>query len=142
MVLIKSAGAIIFRKEGGKIFYLLLCYQSGHWDFPKGNIEKGEKLEETATREVKEETGIKDINFIKAFKEQIKYFYKIEGKKIFKTVVFFLVETKTEKIKISYEHVGYKWLLFEGALGRITFDNSKKILIKANNNLTKNAAIS
>lgn len=39
----KSAGAVIFRKEEGKIYYLLLHYQARHWDFPKGHLEKGEK---------------------------------------------------------------------------------------------------
>ena len=70
----KSAGAVIFRKEDDKIYYLLLHYQGGHWDFPKGNIEKGEKLEDTVRREVKEETGIENIKFALGFKEAIKYF--------------------------------------------------------------------
>jgi len=35
----KSAGAIILRKEDNKIYYLLLHYHSGHWEFPKGHIE-------------------------------------------------------------------------------------------------------
>ncbi|GAI42981.1 unnamed protein product, partial [marine sediment metagenome] len=47
MPLEKSAGAVIFSRSDKKIEYLLLHYQAGHWDFPKGNIEKGEKLEET-----------------------------------------------------------------------------------------------
>jgi 8-oxo-dGTP pyrophosphatase MutT (NUDIX family) len=70
----KSAGAVIFRKEGGKIYYLLLYYQSGarrphpYWDFPKGHIEKGEKPEDTARREVKEETGLKNIDIIEDFR--------------------------------------------------------------------------
>ena len=72
----KSAGAVIFRKEEDKVYYLLLCHQAGHWSFPKGNIEKGEKIEETIEREIQEETGITDIEFISGFKQTIKYFYK------------------------------------------------------------------
>lgn len=128
----RSAGAIIFRKEGGKIFYFLLHYQSGHWDFPKGNIEKGEKLEDTVKREVKEETGIDDIKFVPGFKETIKYFYRLKGKVIFKTVVFYLVETKTKEVKISWEHIGYKWLPYDQALKQITFKNAKEIIKRAN----------
>lgn len=132
MPLEKSAGAVIFRKERGKIFYLLLLYDLGHWDFAKGNIERGENLEGTTRREVEEETGIKDIKFITGFKETIKYFYKRDDQKIFKVVVFFLAETKTKDIKISYEHKDSKWLPYRQALKQTTFDNAKKILKKAN----------
>lgn len=133
----KSAGAVIFCREDKKIYYLLLHYQTGHWDFPKGNIEKGEKLEETVKREVKEETGLEDIEFVAGFKEVIKYFYKLKGKNIFKIVTFLLAETKTKKIKISWEHIGYKWLPCEETLEQLTFKNAKEILQKANEFLTK-----
>lgn len=137
----RSAGAIIFRKEKGILKYLLLHYQSGHWDFPKGNVEKGEKLEDTARREIKEETGIEEIKFVPGFKEWIKYFYKRTppkfgkgkvGKTVFKIVTFFLGETKTKKVKISWEHINYKWLPYEEALEQLTFKNAKEILKKAN----------
>jgi len=132
----KSAGAIIFHKEDKKIYYLLLHYQSGHWDFPKGHIEKGEGLEETAKREIEEETGLRDIEITEGFKEIIKYFFKAEGKNILKFVTFFLVETKTKEVKISYEHIGYKWLSYEEALEQLTFKNAKEILKKASDFLS------
>lgn len=128
----RSAGAVVFRKEKGVLYYLLLHYQAGHWDFPKGNIERGEKMEETVKREIKEETGIEDIEFISGFKENIEYFYKLKGKTIFKTVVFFLVETKTREIKISCEHIDFEWLFYEEALIRLTHKNAKEILKKVN----------
>lgn len=131
----KSAGAVIFRKQNKKIYYLLLHYKPGHWDFPKGIIEQGEKTEETARRETKEETGIDDIEFIEGFREWIKYFFKWRGKNIFKIVTFLLAGTKTRKIKISREHVGYKWLSHEKALEQITFGNSREVLKKANDYL-------
>jgi len=133
----KSAGAVVFRQEKNKIYYLLLHCQAGHWDFPKGNIEKGEKLEETVKREVNEETGIEEIKFIPKFKESIKYFYKLRGKNIFKIVTFFLVKTKEEKVKISWEHLGYKWLSYKEALEKLTFENAREILRKANDFLIK-----
>jgi len=139
----RSAGAIIFRKENNKIYYLLLHYPRGarkphpYWDFPKGHIEKGEKLEETAKREVEEETGNKDVKFTEGFKEWIKYFFRAEGKTIFKIVTFFLAETKTKEVKISQEHIGYKWLSYEQSLKQLTFKNAKQILKKANNFLSR-----
>ncbi|MFQ6049594.1 MAG: bis(5'-nucleosyl)-tetraphosphatase [Candidatus Paceibacterales bacterium] len=128
----RSAGAVIFRREKGKIYYLLLHYESGHWSFPKGNIEKGEKLKETVKREVEEETGIEDIKFINGFKETIKYFYQLKGKDIFKTVVYFLAETKKRAVKLSFEHIGFKWLSYDVALDQLTFKNSKEVLKRVN----------
>lgn len=134
----KSAGVIIFRKEEGNKYYLLLHCPSGnrstkdYWDFPKGHVEKGEEDIETASREVEEETGIKELKFIPGFKEQIEYFFKFQGKTIFKTVSFFLAQTKTKEIEISFEHIGYKWLVYEKAQEQLTFDNAKDILAKAN----------
>ena len=138
MPLEKSAGAIIFRKDGSKICYLLLHYPSAarrpgeYWDLPKGHIEKGEKAEDTAKRETEEETGLKDIKIREGFKEMIKYFFKFEEKNILKFVTFYLAETKTKDVKISEEHVGYKWLPYEEALEQLTFKNAKEILKKAN----------
>ena len=60
----KSCGAVVFKKQKDGIRYLLLHYDAGHWDFPKGNQEKNEKEEQTAAREIKEETGIEDIEFV------------------------------------------------------------------------------
>jgi 8-oxo-dGTP pyrophosphatase MutT (NUDIX family) len=150
----KSAGAVIFYREGDRIFYLLLHYPSStkaarprsrkislqgkdYWDFPKGHIEEGEKLEDTVKREIEEETGLVDIKFVEGFKEWIKYFFKFEGKNIFKIVTFLLAETKTKEAKISWEHIDFKWLSYEESFEQLTFKNAKEILKKANDFLRK-----
>lgn len=138
----KSAGAIILREEGDKTLFLLLHYPATshragkeYWDLPKGHIEKGEKIEDTVKREVKEETGLNDIKIVRGFKETIKYFFRWEGKNILKFVTFFLTETKTKEVKISDEHVGFIWLSYEEALEKLTFKNAKDVLKKANDYL-------
>jgi len=133
----KSAGAVLFVRENKKIKYLLLKHSLGHWDFPKGNIEKGEKIEDTVRREIKEETGISRVVFISGFKHWIKYFYRLKGKTVFKIVTFLLAEAKTKKVKLSFEHVGYKWLDFNKAMKLLKFRNSKEILKMANEFLNK-----
>ena len=131
------------RDRGSKPLFLLLHYPSNakspkeYWDLPKGHIKKGEKEIETVKREVEEETGLKDIEFVEGFKEWIKYFFKFEGKNIFKFVTFYLAQTKEKKVKISEEHIGYKWLPYEEALEQLTFKNAKRILKKANNYLIR-----
>lgn len=137
----KSAGAIIYRVENSEPRYLLLHYPSGHWEFAKGHIEKNERPEVAAQREIKEETGIEDIKVIPGFKEYAKYFFRNnynlvgEAKKrapwVFKLVVFYLAETKTKDIKISYEHKGFLWLPYEQAVKRLTYKNAKNLLKQA-----------
>lgn len=133
----KSAGAIVFRRENNEIKYLLIQYSLGHWEFPRGLIEKGENLEETTRREIEEEVGIKDIKFIPGFKEWIRFFFKLKGENIMKIATFLLAETKAKKIKLSFEHKNYVWLNYEKALEKLTFKNSKEILKKANDFLIK-----
>ena len=132
-----SAGMILFRKEDSKILFLLLHYPSGHWDFIKGKMEKGESTHETAIREAKEETGIIDITFLENFEEWIKYEFQYQGELVQKKVVFFLAETKTNEVKISHEHLDYSWMDYNSAMEKTTFDNAKTVLTRAQMLLTK-----
>ena len=127
----RSAGAVVFRHDSGSPRYLLLKYPAGHWDLPKGNIEKGEEPLQTMVREVREETGIVDLVVIPVFKRKIEYYYRREGRKVHKTVVFFLAETKSEKVTISFEHQAYGWYDYEEALKAVTYPNAKRLLREA-----------
>lgn len=126
----KSCGAVVFLKNG-EVKYLLLHYEAGHWDFVKGNVEPNESEQETVIRELREETGITDAKFIKDFKEKINYFYRRQGLTIHKEVMFYLIETHTETVKISFEHVGYIWLNYQQAMEKLTFQNARDVLQKA-----------
>ena len=86
----RSAGSIIYRQSSEGKMYLLLNYPSGHWDFVKGNIEKGETFKQTVLREIREETGISDITFVDGFEDKIEYHYQRDGQVIHKEVVFFV----------------------------------------------------
>ena len=133
----KSCGAVVFKKQKDNIKYLLLHYEAKHWDFPKGNQEKNETEEQTVAREIKEETGIEDLEFVKDFREVIKYFYRKDEEVIYKEVVFYLVKSKTEEVKLSFEHIGFAWMSYENAYKRLTFNNAKEVLRKANQFLYK-----
>ncbi|MEE8383503.1 MAG: NUDIX domain-containing protein [Nitrosopumilus sp.] len=132
-----SAGIVLFRKEDSKILFLLLHYPSGHWDFIKGKMEKGESTHETAIRETKEETGIIDITFLENFEEWIKYEFQYQGELVRKKVVFFLAETKTKEVMISHEHMYYTWMDYNRSMEKTTFDNAKTVLTRAQTLLTK-----
>lgn len=124
----RSAGAVVFRRAKGSPRYLLLRYPAGHWDLPKGNIEKGEEPLQTMVREVREETGIVDLRVIPGFEKKIEYFYRRDGKKVHKTVVFFLAETSVEKVTISFEHQDYGWFDYAEAMKTVTYPNARRLI--------------
>ena len=121
--------------------YLLLNYAAGHWDFVKGNVEANESEKQTVIRELQEETGITEAQFIDGFREAITYFYRRQGLTIHKEVVFFVMEAFTDKVELSFEHVGYVWLDYRHAMEKLTFKNSKDVLQKAHEFLKKNGII-
>lgn len=141
MIREKSCGAVVFIKKEEQTKYLLLNYAARHWDFVKGNVEPNETEKETVLRELKEETGITDATFIESFKETIAYFYRRQGLTVHKEVVFFIIETHTEKVELSFEHIGYIWLDYKQAMEKLTFKNAKDVLQKAHDFLKKQKII-
>lgn len=158
----KSVGAVVFRRDGKKTYYLLLkrtpvvprsryrrtyAATGGHWDLIKGRIEKGETNLDTIRREIREETGIRNSKHVPGFSTWITFFYRAKGEEkkdrrkkkkglnIFKIVTYYIFETKTKRVKISREHDDFVWLEYGDALKRITFQNTKKVLQKAHRSL-------
>ncbi len=128
----RSAGAILYRESPSGKLYLLLNYPSGHWDFVKGNIEKGETFRQTTLREIKEETGIVDVSFVEGFENKVEYHYQRDGELVHKEVVFFLAKTVAEHVEISHEHLGFTWLKFDDAMKKITYKTAQGLLKKVN----------
>ncbi|MCK9379080.1 MAG: NUDIX domain-containing protein [Candidatus Moranbacteria bacterium] len=145
----KSSGVVVFRRDGEKIKYLLLQYRNNHWSFPKGHIEDGESLLETAKRETKEETGIDDLEIFPGFSRCIYFYYKATGQekeerikagrkiRILKKVNFFLGKTKKTDVVLSEEQVDFAWFEFDEALERTTYPKDRSILVVANQYLKK-----
>ena len=126
----RSAGSVIYRESPKGRLYLLLNYPSGHWDFVKGNIEDGETFKQTVLREIREETGITDITFVDGFEDKVEYHYQRDGQVIHKEVVFFLSNTKTDKVILSHEHRDYTWLNFNDALVKLTYKTAQNLFKK------------
>ena len=77
----------------------------------------------------------------KKLHELIEYYYYINKNKVHKTVSYYVAETEQKEVKLSFEHTDFKWLEYDSLLKLITFENSKKLLVKGNNfimKLTKN----
>lgn len=86
-----SAGGLIFRRRGSalELFFIKDPYQ--RWTFPKGHQEPGETMEQTAIREIEEETGLTGLRLIGPVGRTL-FRFRREGTLIEKTVHFFLFE--------------------------------------------------
>ncbi len=131
-----SCGAVVFRNdENEKKFLLIRNKRSAHWGFPKGHIEPGETNEETAIREVFEETGIK-IKVLPNFKKFSEY--TIQGR-IEKAVSIFLAETNDIEYTIQAEEIEEcGWFSYCDALKTLNYENDKRILEQAKQYLSTN----
>lgn len=121
-----SCGAIVFNENTEKI--LLVKMHNGNWGFPKGHIENNETKEETAIREVQEETNV-NIKIIPNFEREIKY---IPNEKTIKKVTIFAGITQDEDVKIdTFEIEAFQWCTYEEALKLVTYKLQKDVLEKA-----------
>lgn len=118
-----SAGVVVFKDD----LVLIIKHKNGHIDFPKGHVEGDETLEETATREVFEETGIKcridsDEKFMITYSPKEGYI---------KDVYYFIGSYVSGELKPQLEEVEYtKFVKIDEALKIITYDNSRGVLEK------------
>ena len=137
-----SAGGAVYKKEKNRILWLLVrpkggakYYQEIRWQLPKGWLEEGEKSEEAARREVREEGGVEAVVIGKIV--TIKIFFKnvFEEKPeetVLKTVTFFLMEYRQEqKEGFGSEIEEVAWFPFEEAKEKLTFKSEKQVLEKA-----------
>ena len=125
----KSCGAIVYRKYHGNTEILLVRHiKSGYWSFPKGHVEEGETEEETARREIKEETGL-DVLLDTGFRETVTFSPRRGTKK---TVVYFVgMATSHELVPQQEEISELKWHEIGQAIGVLTYENDKTIVSKA-----------
>ena len=127
MIKEKSCGAVVYRKNNN-LEFLLLKHNRGHYSFPKGHVENNETEEETAIREIKEETNI-EVKLDTNFRYIVTYSPKPN---VTKDVIYFVAEKikGTEKPQET-EIQSLKWAEKEEALNLVTYDNDKQVLINA-----------
>lgn len=130
----KSVFIVVYSKQGNKTDYLILKRKKHWrgWEFPKGGIEKSEKIIDSVKREIVEETGLKALK-IKKFNVHGKYNYRKKFPDrpgfIGQTYSLFAVNVEKEKVDIDEkEHSKYRWLDFKKAHEKLTFPNQKRCL--------------
>ncbi|QWK13179.1 MAG: NUDIX hydrolase [Aquificota bacterium] len=120
-----SAGGVLLKD--GEV--LLIKNPSDVWTFPKGLVESGENPEETAIKEVSEETGVKGK--IVAPIGEIRYWYMREGERIKKKVLFYLMEYLEGEPRPSWEVKDAKFFPLEEAKRLLKYKGDKEIFKKA-----------
>lgn len=126
-----SAGGVVFKNtKEGKLWLLINPSGSDRWQLPKGHIDLGEHSEETAAREVFEETAVKAEPIKKI--DAIQYFFVENGQRVLKTVTFFLMQYLSGgKKEADIEVKRAEFFPYEEAVDKLTFKGEKGILKKA-----------
>ena len=120
----KSCGVVVFDNDS----VLLVLHNNGHWGMPKGHVEPGETEEETAIREVLEETSV-DAKILPGFREVITYSPK---ENTMKDVVYFVGEPISIDLKPQEEEVNeVRFVNVEEASNLITYEEDRSVYEKA-----------
>mgnify|MGYP002359279012 FL=1 len=126
-----TAGGMVFRRTSAdQIDILMIQDRMGRWTIPKGHVEEGESLEETAVREIGEETGLTNLS-IKEKLDKIHFFYRKEGKLIYMTTHVFLIEALGDTDALVPEDsegiVDAKWFSKDKALELIEYRDTERL---------------
>jgi len=127
----KSCGAAIFKVENGQHLHLTVKYNIGdnYWGLVKGHVEDSETELETARREIYEEVGLSDINFIDGFRTAITYSPRPGVRKL---VVFFLAQAHDDEITYLWdEHHDHEWLPIDAIVKKLTHESDADVVRQA-----------
>ncbi len=127
-----SAGGVVFRRDGGETFFLLIRDSYRNWGFPKGHLEEGEQPDSAAMREVTEETGLASLE-LRSVIETIDWHFRFRGRLIHKVCHFYLIETPDAKTKPQRAEgiTACRWARYDDAVRLISYENARAVLDRA-----------
>jgi 8-oxo-dGTP pyrophosphatase MutT (NUDIX family) len=129
-----SAGGIVVRKEQQGPSLVVGMRRRDRdlatWTLPKGTPDPGETVEETAIREVTEETGL-EVRIVAPL-PSIEYTFVQSGTRIYKTVHYFLMEPVGGDLsRHDREFERVRWVSFDEAPGLLTFPTERALVATA-----------
>ena len=127
-----TAGGVIFRRtpDGKDVEILLIQDAKNRWTIPKGHIEEGESARQTAEREVKEETGLKQVKVLN-WLGKINFRYRRQSSLVLMTTEIFLMRAlgDTDDLHAEEWMNGIKWFASAEALDKIEYDDIGKLIL-------------
>ena len=133
---VKVCGAVVFTKKNDEVLYVIVKSKEGVYGFPKGHAEPNESEQQTAVREIKEETNL-DVKIINGFRVTCEYEVPDE-KDTIKDLVLFLAEYKNQSITFQKEELqDAKLMNFNEAINSFKYENLKKFLKEADEFIKK-----
>lgn len=135
-----SAGGVVVR-HANEPLVLLIRDSYGHWGLPKGHVERGERSESAAMREVLEETGLADVRVLGSI-TTIEWRFRFRGRLVQKRCEFFLMQSETSVTRPQKAEgiTACKWMPMPKALRVIGYDNAREVLRQADALLSAGAA--
>jgi ADP-ribose pyrophosphatase YjhB (NUDIX family) len=126
-----TAGGIVWRRtDKGEIEILLLQDVKGRWSIPKGHIEEGETAKETAEREIREETSLKEMRIMN-WLGKTSFRYRRQNSLVLMTTQIYLVEAKGDTNAIQKEDIykSLEWIPANKALDLIEYEDISKLIL-------------
>jgi 8-oxo-dGTP pyrophosphatase MutT (NUDIX family) len=135
-----SAGGVVFRQEEGAHLFLLIRDSYANWGFPKGHVENGERAEDAAVREVREETGLHELE-LRGMIQSIDWYFRFRGRLIHKVCHFFLMETTQHETAPQRTEgiTACRWVAYPEATNAISYANARQVLRRAHEMITGTA---
>lgn len=134
-----TSGGIVFRRRNSGVEILLIKDAKNRWTIPKGHVEPGEEIGATAEREIREETGLAEMEVYSEL-GKVNFRYRRLDTLVLMTMHIWLVEARGDSDKLDpeeYYAAGTKWFPALTAVDKIAYDDIGKLILLAMKKIRK-----